>query len=362
MTMNTSLKIQKPTKVNLWLDINPKSIHDLIFKLSDDFQLYEIKSNIKTLIKVRPDLCMIKDTIELYKLNHPEISEIIDFSLAKYFFKSFKEYDIVVMIDGKCILWHTYKLLHFIYLYFETLALYEDGTIFKSTFAVLKGDKAKYRKKKNKHWKESQEPDVSVKGAEILKAYIYKLHIYNNKAINTLLNILTLTPIHQFKIIEKEENPLKNFLYALLKYYGTSNVTSDNPILKSIGIVLYGYLTQIMKVPTNQAFLTININFFYGFLYEQFDGYYDYQLTDQSRLLKNVYITGRINMTPIFGSKKIEPNTNKISKLLDILFNYIKKDLNITIDFPITDKINPLINPLPAFYNLTPMEFLQPKM
>lgn len=360
--MNTSLKIQKPMKVNLWVDINPKSIDNLMLQLSDDIQWYETKSNIKTLIKVRPNLCMLKDTIELYKQNHPKISEIIDFTLTKSFFKSFKEYDIVIMIDGKCFLWHTYKLLHFIYINFETLALYEDGTIFKSTFATLKGDKAKYKKKKNKHWIESQEFDVSIKGAEVLKAYLYKLHIHNNKAINTLLNNLTIIPIHQYKVIEKEEDILKNFLYALLKYYGTSNITSDKPILKSIGILLYGYLTQIMKVPTNLAFSTINQNFFYGFLYELTEGYYDYQLTDQSRLLKNVYITGRINMTPIFGSRKIEPNKNTIEKLSDTLFNKIKKDLNISIDFPITNKINPLMNPLSPFYNLTPLEFLQPKV
>lgn len=362
MTMNTSLKIQKPTKVNLWVNINPKSIKDLIFKLSDDIQWYERKSNIKTLKKIRPNLCMLKDTIELYKQNHPKISEIIDFTLTKSFFKSFKEYDIVIMIDGKCFLWHTYKLLHFIYINFETLALYEDGTIFKSTFAVLKGDKAKYKKKKNKHLSESKEPDVSIKGAETLKAYIYKLHINNNEEINALLNNFTLIPIHQYKIIEKEEDILKNFLYALLKYYGTSNITSDKPILKSIGILLYGYLTQIMKVPTNKAFLTINQNFYYGFLYDLSEGYYEYQLTDQSRLLKNVYITGRINMTPIFGSRKTKPDTNKISKLSDTLFSDIKKELNLSIDFPINNKINPLINPLSPFYNLTPLELLQPKM
>jgi len=362
MTMNTSLKIQKPTKINLWVDINPKSMEDLIVNLSDNIRWYEIKSNIKTLIKVRPDSCMVRDTIELYKLNHPKVSEIIDFYLTKSFFKSFKKYDIVIMIDGKCILWHTYKLLNFIYIYFEALALYEDGSIFKSTFALLKGDKAKYRKKKNKHWNESQEPDVSLKGAEVLKAYIYKLHIHHNEAINILLNNFTLIPIHQYKIIEKEEDTLKIFLYALLKYYGTSNITSNKPILKSIGILLYGYLTRIMKVPTNQSFSTINQNFFYSFLYELSEGYYEYQLSDQSRLLKNVYITGRINMLPIFASRKTEPDTNTISKLSDTLFNDIKNDLNLSIDFPINNKINPLINPLSPFYNLTPLELLQPKV
>jgi len=359
MTINTLQNSIPLDKVKFWSPINT---YEIIEKTSNDFQWYERKSSIKILPNITANIVDVKNTIEFYKSNHPEISEFIDFLLTKSFFNRIRAYDIVIIIDNKRILWHTYKLLSFINIYLEALILYEDGEIFENTFAKLKGDKKKYRQKENKCIRDSKEPVVAIKGAELLKASLFNLHINHNEAIHTLLNIFTLIPEHQYTII-KDEIDIKNIFFKnLLRYYGTTYTTSPSPILKSIGIFLNGYLTHYMGVPTKEAFVIINQKFFYDFLHKLSEGNYDYQVSDQSRLLKNVYITGRINMIPIFASGEKEISKETISKILNPLFEEVEDTLNIKIDFPIPDNMNPLKNPLFSFYAITPMELLQPKV
>ena len=88
----------------------------------------------------------------------------------------------------------------------------------------------------------------------------------------------------------------------------------------------------------------------------------EYQIKfSPEKLLKNVYITGRLVGIPIFGSKEDEDAyPEKVITDLGKLYSEIGSELKLDISFLDYKTFSPLQN-LPSVYlNIAPLELLQP--
>lgn len=333
-----------------------QTLQNVYGKLSEHVHLYKLRTDIvfeKGCIK---DDVRVLHTLNFFELNHPDSP--IQFKNCKYFFQLIKQYDKPIRLENNDLLYHSYILMMHIYQYLHLFSFYMDGTFRKTTLASFRGDKQRYLSKFNEISKRIQEVDAIDSGANLIKQFIYK-NLYDNSEIaDAFINQCTLFPIHQIKDLDSSAYEVK-IIKKSIEFFGSTNFSSKRPIYKSLSIILIAYLTLKMNIPKKQAIDVVQILFddlFYDFVGERYE--IDISAT---KLLSNVYITGRLDGLPIFASNDDEENyTSTVYDSLEKFYNESENELNI--DFRAFDyrTYSPLKN-LPSIYlSLLPMEFVQP--
>ena len=328
--------------------------------ISEHFQFYELKSEITYPTNYRPSIIVTKQTIDYYHYHHDYL-DIKIINRLKPFLNSLRYHDKLFKLDNKLMLFHSYKLISFIEKYTHTLALYEQGDFLKNTFASLRGDSNEYRKKYAMYNNARKKPDNFYVEEIYIKAIISRLYSASPQAMDMFMNFNTLVPQHQIK--EFQGNTLEvKIMRKLYEYYGSTNITSHKPILKSIAIVVASFLKFRLKMSHEDISHSLTL-LFDDFFYELSDGKYESPITSiNNNLFTNTYLRGRINMVPIFGNSKNPLNNDENIQKLNWIFKSAQKEFGISLDIPIKGDLNPFTNPLTIFLSMTPMELLQQKL
>lgn len=303
-----------------------------------------------------PSVVLVSDTIKEFLSHHEDILNFTN--PIKSFLKKIKNHDIIAIVDNKTILFNSYKLLQFIYMYIHLFEIQKDGTYKKNTFAYYKGDKARYLKKYNKHCSELAEPDCMEEGSHKIMMFAYLFYNKSTEIIDTYFNQMTLTPLHQLKELDNDLYESK-IIKKSAEFFSCTNFSSYKPLYKSLGIILVSYLINRMKVKEVDAIGAVNA-LFNDLFYDITD--FEYQINISSeKLLENVYITGRLDGVPIFASKDSEEAYSKeVLDEMENLYAEMQKDLDVDMSYLDYKTFSPLKN-LPSVYlNLTPIELLQP--
>jgi len=326
-------------------------------QLGKYFYLYKLRDDIifpsgyKT-----PSVALIGDTIKEFLEYHEGILNI--YTSTKLFFKKIKKHDKIARINGKNILFNSYKILQFIYIYIHLFEIQKEGTYKKYTFAYYKGDKERYLKKYKKHCTELKEPDCTEEGSHKIIKFAYLFYNRSNDIIDAFFNQIVLIPFHQLKDFDEESYEM-NIIRKSAEFFSSTNFSSYQPIYKSLGIILVSYLSTKMKLSDRDAVDAVN-TLYHDVFYDITD--YDYQINISAKsLLKNVYITGRLEGTPIFASRdKEEAYSKDILNGIENIYKEIEDDLDVDMSFLDYQEYSPLNN-LPSIYlSLSPLELLQP--
>lgn len=305
-----------------------------------------------------PSIAIVTDTVEEFLFHRNDMPELI--KPVKSFLNKIRNSDTVINLENKTMLLHSYKLLQFVYIYINLFNIQKDGSYKENTFAYYKGDKSRYLKKYYKHCSELKEPDCTEKGSHTIMKFAYLFYNRSNDIIDTFFNQMTLIPIHQYKDFDENSYEM-NIIKKSAEFFSSTNFSSYKPLYKSLGIILVSYLTTRMNVTNSDAVKYVNI-LFDDLFYTITDERYELKIS-ADLLLKNVYITGRLDGIPIFASKEKEEAYSKdILNGIEKLYHDIENDIDIDISFLNYQDYSPLKN-LPSIYlNLTPMELLQPYM
>jgi hypothetical protein len=325
--------------------------------IAEHFQFYELKSEITYPTNYRPSIIATKQTLDYYHQHHNYL-DIKDLNKLKPFLNSLRHHDKLFKLDDNLMLFHSYKLIGFIEKYTHTLVVYEQGDFLKNTFASLRGDSNEYRKKYAMYNNARKKPDNFLTGEDYIKAVISRFYSACPPAMDMFMNLNTLIPQHQIK--EFQNNTLEvNIMKRLYEYYGSTNVTSHQPILKSIAIVVASYLKFKLKMSHNDILHSLDL-LFNDYFYELSDGKYESPIKlINNHLFTNTYIKSRINMVPIFGSSQKPLKNDEHIRKLDWVLDSSQKELGVSLETPISRDLNPFENPLTVFLSITPMELLQ---
>jgi len=326
-------------------------------QLSKYFHMYKLRNDIIFPSGyTTPSVDLIGETVREF-LEHRENIPTLT-SSTKSFFKKIKNYDKIAVVDDKKVLFNSYKILQFIYIYINLFEIQKDASYKKHTFAYYKSDKQKYLKKYKKHCSELKEPDCTEEGSHKIMKFAYLFYNKSTDIIDTFFNQMVLIPFHQLKDFDEESYEM-NIIRKSADFFSSTNFSSYQPIYKSLGIILVSYLTTKMNVPNKDAVEAVN-TLYRDLFYDITE--YDYEINISAKtLLKNVYITGRLNSIPIFASRdNDEPYSDNILNGIAKIYEEIEKDIDVDMSFLDYKEFSPLNN-LPLVYlNLSPTEILQP--
>lgn len=276
-----------------------ETLQNIYWELSNHIHLYKFRTDIIYEDGYRKDNLRITDTLHFFITNHPDFSEQI--KKTRSFFQLIKKYDKLIYLDNQHFLKHSYILLMHIHQYLDLFAFYMDGSFKKNTFASFKGDKTRYGAKHREHDKRAKEIDTLTAGPNNLMSLIYGQLFENHDIADAFINQCTLFPSHQYKDLDEHEYEVQ-IMKKVIEFFGSSYIGSVRPIYKSLAIILVAYLTWKMDIPNKiaiDAVQTLLDDLFYDVVGERYiiDG-------SVNKLLSNVYIYGRLNGLPIFGSSE----------------------------------------------------------
>ncbi len=325
--------------------------------IAQHFQFYELKSGIEYFPNLHKTKNHSFETFSYYVQNHT-LFEIKNFDLLRPFLRSIQEYDKIFKLENRYMLFHSYILLHFIHQHLFLLAVYEEESFKERTFASLKGDRMKNLARHNKYKRDIFRYDTLYKGDKLIHSYISRLYFLHPTAMEMFMNMNTLIPQHQCKELQADTKENK-MIKQLLKYYGSTNITSSSVILKSLMLVIASYLKFKMKMKHKNIQNSLE-KLFYDFIYPYSDEEYYFPIpTIRNHIFNNVYIKGRLDMQPLFGSsEKGLDNVSDIQKL-DWLFEDAAKEFGISLEIPIDGDTHPIRNPLSIYLSNKPIELLQ---
>ncbi|WP_200763353.1 hypothetical protein [Nitrosophilus alvini] len=319
--------------------------------LHEYYDYYELKPNLKIGIKNSPkDKTVTHNTIEVFNQFHEHKYASIFYQLKNPFYK-LRQYEKVVFFENRKIFFHTYYVLFLIYRYLESIDFYNSDE-YENSFAGLKSDKVKFRKKYRKFRKEIFDMCNTFPGSSKIYAVLFRMMIHNRPFTEIFLNIYTLIPIEQIKFKE-DETWMKSIIKKIYLYFSSTPIHSEEIIYKSLAIVLNAYFRQKMQIKSSYALNIVN-----EILYILF-GYYIKE--NSADLLRKIYISGRLGGLPIFKNKtsnKIYPDS--VIEQYDDFFKELKKELP-EISF-ISMDAERFFNehPINMFFQLFPSEFLHP--
>lgn len=332
-----------------------ETLQNIYGELSNHVHLYKFRTDIIYEDGYRKDNKRVADTLNFFLTKHPEFSEQI--KASKGFFQSIKKYDKLIYLDHQHFLKHSYILLMHIHQYLHLFQFYMDGSFKKNTFASFRGDKVRYGAKHREHDKRAKEIDALTAGPNNLMSFIYGQLFENHDIADAFINQCTLFPTHQYKDLEGHEYEVQ-IMKRVIEFFGSSYFGSVRPIYKSLAIILVAYLTWKMNVPHKTAIDAVQTLFddlFFDAVGERYtiDG-------SANKLLSNVYIYGRLDGLPIFGSSDEENQNLEILDALESFNREAKREIGIDMSLFDYKTYCPL-NKLPSVYlSLAPVELLQP--
>jgi len=323
--------------------------------LKNHMTLYSIKKNIDFIDLTRPNITHITNTINTF-ISYRHNKDLLEFfNHTKPFFEKIRHKDKVIFFDGKTQLFHTYKLLNFIYTYLVAITKYESGKYKTKTIANLNGAQTEFLSNAKYHRKHAFRNDAIFKRVSIMESFIYRKHFYYKDATNHFINTFTLILPKQLKDLQ-EVNTATIFINKMIDYFGTTNIKSSSTILKSLAIVMAHYMTEKMNISKKD---TIDLlKEFFDYYINDDEDYYNIPNTF-NELAKNYYIKHRMDLVPIFGSSKSPQKSLEKYSDLDWIYDDFEKEFKVSLSADMINDFNPAKTSISIYLNHAPMELLQ---
>ena len=226
----------------------------------------------------------------------------------------------------------------------------------KHSFAKHKSAKAKFNREYKKNKKEAKDKSNSFTGDNKVHALTLRKYFWHRDAMDIYFNVSTLSPKNNINYealqeVEGADTTTMKIIDKIHNYYSSSYIDSEDVICESLAIILNGYLR--LKVAISSKVATSVTNELLHVLFN-----YKVEKTSSDRLA-NIYISGRINNNPIFKNSKtseihFQDDKDKFFALIEEAKNYYSDLENILLD----SNQYFTLNPLKAFFEQYPMEFL----
>lgn len=316
---------------------------------------YKLKPEITKKINITNNKVITSDTVKVFQILHPDFDEIYIKSIKQILQQMYKN-DKVVSLEKVNIFYHTYRILFWIYQYIQILDYYQSAAYKKHSFAKYKSAKSKFKRDYKKNKQEAYDKYNAYTGDHKVHALALRKYFWHRDTMDIYFNATTLLPQNNINYdllqeIEDTDTTTMRVIRNIQNYYSSSYIDSEDVIYESLAIVINGYFRLKMGINSKISNSITNELLYSLFCYQA-------EKTSSDRLA-NIYIAGRINNIPIFKNSKTseifsQKNRDKFSKLLD----EIKKD------FPHLESVIQNsddyfhLNPLKAFFEQYPMEFL----
>lgn len=312
---------------------------------------YTLKSELKDSLQIKKDKILTLQTIKTYQTIHPDLSDVY-MKAIKAPLQKISKSDRIVKFEGNCIYFHTYRLLLWIHQHLEALDYYESDTYKKYSFAKYKSATSKFARDYKKNIEAVFNPSISVKKEYRLNIFVLRKYIRNRKLTDMFFNSHTLFPRNNINYDAFEANDENiNLIHHLQNYYASSYIKSENVIYESLAIILHGYMTLKMGINNQYANKCTSEILYNLFNYESKKTSYDRRT--------NIYISGRITNMPIFKNhKSVNIHTRKTKNQFIKFLDEIKKDFLEFENFTFSGETYFQSNPLKAYFEQYPMEFL----
>lgn len=317
--------------------------------LKDSIYLYEFKPEINQGLKVTKDKLLTSKTISmfqaLYGTEDKNIYESIKTPLHKI-----RKQEKVLHFNKEKIYFHTYNLLFIIHRYLLAINFYNSNE-YKNTFAALRGSEDEMQDKYHQHRANIFDSSNAFTGDDKVKALIFRNFYSNRETMDLYANFYTLFPKHMVKV-DSEDEFFKKILDKIVEHFASTYIASEDVIYKSLAISLNSYFRLKMKMQAKHS-KQISEEILYTL--------FEYKFSASSAdMLRNIYISGRLNELPIFKhakkSRVLEDNT---IENFNKLFNELKREFADLENISIDAKSYFQENPIKQFLLLSPMEFLQ---
>ena len=317
--------------------------------LNDHIYQYDFKPEVKQGLKVTKDKLITTTTINSF-LSHRGNNYKNIFNSIKPSLHKLCEQEKVILFDGQKIYFHTYNILFLIQRYLMALDFYNSKP-YKSTFAELRGSEDENLKKYHLHRANSFDSSNAFTGDDKVKAFLFR-NLYTDREVTDLfINFYTLYPKHMIKV-DSEDLFIRKIIDKIIEHFANTYISSEDVIYKSLAISLNAYFRLKMKLDARHAKkITEEI------LFTLFNYTFSASSAD---LLRNIYISGRLNELPIFKhAKEARALEETIIIKFDKIFNEMKKDFIELENMPLDAKSYFQENPIKQFLLLSPMEFVQ---
>ena len=254
------------------------------------------------------------------------------------------------------IYYHTYRILFWIYQYTKILDFYQSDEYKKYSFAKHKSATSKFKRDYKKNKKEAYDKSNAYTGDNRIHAFSLRKYLLHRDLMDIYFNTTTLFPKNNINYellqeVEETNTTIMNIVQKIHTYYSSSYIHSEDVIYESLAIVINGYMRLKIGMESKISNQITN-----ELLYELFN--YDINKTSSNRL-SNIYIAGRINNMPIFkNSKKEEIFSQEDKEKFSILLEEAKQDFTDSDDIFLDVEEYFNSNPLKAYFEQYPMEFL----
>lgn len=311
--------------------------------------MYRLKPNITQGIKAPKDKLLTKYTIDSFCNTHGEEYKQVFKTIKSTLHKIIKHEKVVIHDDIK-IYYHTYNVLFILFRYLTIIDFYNSPE-YKNTFAGMRGSKADMLNEYHKYRANVLDSSNAFKGDDRVKASILKNFYFDRESTDIFINFYSLNPVSQIKVPEGDEF-FKSIFDKIIYHFSSTYIESEDVIYKSLAIYLNAYFRISMDIKAKFAKqITEDI------LSELFDFTFSASSAD---LLRNVYVSGRLDSMPIFKhAKEALQIDEKVTARFDAYFKELDEEFTDLDNIPITAEQYLSLNPVKQFLLLKPMEFLE---
>ncbi len=318
-------------------------------KFSDFIYRYELKPECQNGIKCTKDRLFIGATIDSFcRQNSSDYKK--SFLRLGSALNKIREQEKVILFENEKIYYHTYCILRVIQLYLKALDFY-NSKAYKKTYAGLHGSEEEILDKYHHHKAEAFDDSNPFRGDDKVKATVYKFLYSDRESTNLFLNFFTFYPLEMFKILPEEEWKVP-ILKKIIEHFSSTYIASEDVIYKSLAIYLNSYFRLELGISAKHS-RTITQDI----LNELFE--YSFTATSAD-LMRNVYVSGRLDSLPIFKHAKVpySPRPESLENM-DQFFSNLYREFECQDEIKITTKQYYAENPVKQFLLLKPVEFLQ---
>lgn len=320
--------------------------------LFDQIYQYELKQACRNGIKSQKSKALTQSTILMFCSLHGDTNkscfqQIIDA------LQDIRHHEKVILFENEKIYYHTYCILTLLMQYLTALDYYSSDN-YKKTLAGLRGSEQQILEKFHQHEANALDLSNAFVGDDRLKATIFENLYRDRETTELFLNFFTFFPLQMYKVPEGDMW-CTHILQKIIEHFSSTYIASEEIIYKSLAIHLNAYLRLVMQVESGYSKrITQEI------LEELFN--YKFYATSAD-LLRNVYISGRLNSLPIFKhGKKPHVVSQETIKKFDTFINEVFNEFE-DIEYAKMTAIEFLDeNVVKLFLSHKPVEFLQEKL
>lgn len=233
----------------------------------------------------------LEHTISTYVKYH-ENFDLQRMQSIKNLLREIIEYDEVIEFEGELIYKELYKILWLIDITFEAEELLLEKN-YPRDFGKLQSDMKIINTKRAIYKNLIVGDDRLLSRKEVrLKYWTYTLYYKNKNLLNFFLHGFLIGDLVKIKALH-EEGEIRELFLSNLEFF-LMQKTTIGAVLKSLGILLYGEMTEYLNIPKNKAKEYID-----NIIYDLFN---DNVNTDE--FYGHITIKSSLGYLPIFGSSK----------------------------------------------------------